>query len=384
MNLVVDASNIRAGGGVTHLCNVLAEGDPAAKGIDAVEVWTSASTAARFKPRPWLQVRGHPWMERGTAWRTLWQKRELDRELRGRRDTLLWAPGGSYIGSYRPFVTMSRSLLPFEPETRHYYRRSLKGVRLALLRRSQARTLRSSQGAIFLTDFARQRVLDQIGSLRCPVATIAHGISPDFFCKPRPARAFETFTPEAPAQLVYVSHISFYKHHIQVMEAMRLLRERGVPAKLTLIGQAAEPAAHQAFLAALHRIDPKGAFVEHIGGVPHDQLSQHYQRSDLFVFASGVETFGNVVVEAMAAGLPIASSNRSAMPEVIGKAGVFFDPTNPVEMAAAIEDVLRRTEFRADLAERAYRRAGDFSWRKCADATFGFLRDCYLGWSTAA
>jgi glycosyltransferase involved in cell wall biosynthesis len=251
----------------------------------------------------------------------------------------------------------------------------LKGVRLALLRRTQARTLHQSAGAIFLTDFARERVLEQIGPVRSPAATIPHGISAEFFSKPRPARPFETFTTADPARLVYVS---------QVMEAVALLRQRGVMAKLTLIGQASEKAAHQTFLTALQRIDPEGAFVQHIGGVPHEQLSEHYRHSDLFVFASGVETFGNVVVEAMAAGLPIASSNRSAMPEVIGDAGVFFNPTVPVEMAAAIEDVLRRTEFRAELAERAYRRASEFSWRKCAEATFGFLRDCYVGWKNAS
>ena len=377
MDLVIDASNLRQGGGITHLSNVLAEGEPSRSGIGTVEVWANPAIAPRLQPRPWLQVRHHPAFDRGTIARTVWQQHWLSRYLHGKKETLLWAPGGSYVGSFRPFVTMSRSLLPFEPEARRHYRDSVKGLRLALLRRSQARTLHRCQGAIFLTNFARQRVLEQIGALSCPTTTIAHGIGPQFFCEPRPTRSFETFTAAEPARLLYVSHLSFYKHHVEVLEAMALLRAGGVFAQLTLAGPAPEKAAKEAFFNARARIDPDEKLVRYVGEIPYAELVETYRTADLFVFASSVETFGNILVEAMAAGLPIASSNRSAMPEMIGNAGVFFDPSKPPEIAAAIEDTLRNASLRAELARRAYTRAGEFSWKKCADATFEFLRHCY-------
>jgi glycosyltransferase involved in cell wall biosynthesis len=377
MDLVIDASNLRRGGGVTHLSNVLAAGDPRPFGIENVEVWTNAKTAQRIQPRSWLQVHHHPSLEQGTFQRTLWQRKWLDRYLRDRKQVLLWVPGGSYLGSFRPFVTMSRSLLPFEPDARRHYRGSMKGLRLALLRRTQASTLRRSQGAIFLTRFARERVLEQIGPLPCPTATIPHGVDSEFLCAPRLSRPFEEFTDANPARLLYVSPLTFYKNTISVMEAVALLRHQGITAELELVGPASERASKEAFLAARRRLDPEEKFIKFTGELPYAKLFETYRKADLFLFASSVETFGNILVEAMAAGLPVAASNRSAIPEVSGEAAVFFDPTNPEQIAAATEKLLRNAALRDEMAGRAYRRAQEFSWSKCADATFEFLRQCY-------
>jgi glycosyltransferase involved in cell wall biosynthesis len=107
--------------------------------------------------------------------------------------------------------------------------------------------------------------------------------------------------------------------------------------------------------------------------VPYEELFKWYHQADLFIFASSCENMPNILLEAMAAGLPIACSNRGPMPEVLGTAGLYFDPENPAEIACAIRSLLDSTDLRAEKAEAAYRRAKAFTWQRCAEQTFQFL-----------
>ena len=81
----------------------------------------------------------------------------------------------------------------------------------------------------------------------------------------------------------------------------------------------------------------------------------------------------NILLESMAAGLPIACSNLGPMPEMLGDAGVYFNPEQPDEIAAAIRKLLESSELRANLAELAFQQAQLYSWERCAQETFDFL-----------
>ncbi len=104
-------------------------------------------------------------------------------------------------------------------------------------------------------------------------------------------------------------------------------------------------------------------------------LLELYRRCAVFVFPSTVETFGNPLVEAMACGAPIASSNAAAMPEVLGEAALFFDPALIDGMAAALGRLLDDAGLRRELGCKAAARARQFSWPRCAEATLSVIRE---------
>jgi glycosyltransferase involved in cell wall biosynthesis len=370
MRVGIDASNLRAGGGVTHLTEMLAAGDPPSAGIESVVVWAGRDTLARLPRRPWLTPEHEPALDGRLPARLHWQRYTLQRRAAAACD-LLFAPGGGQAGAFRPYVTMSRNLLPFQPEERRRYGASWMFVKLELLRHSQTAAFRRADGVIFLNEFARGCVTAVAGPLPGRIAVIPHGVDDRFRLPPRPQRPLAHCSAAAPFRLLYVSTVEPYKHQWHVVDAVHRLRAQGLPLELTLAGG---PAGGRARLdAAIATHDPDGRFVRDLGAVDHARLAAIYQAADAFVFASSCENMPNILLEAMAAGLPIACAERGPMPAMLGDGGTYFDPLDPADIAAAIDRLVRDAERRATLAARAFERAADYSWTRCAQETLAFL-----------
>jgi len=99
--------------------------------------------------------------------------------------------------------------------------------------------------------------------------------------------------------------------------------------------------------------------------------------ADAFVFASSCETFGQILIEAMASGLPIASSDIGAAREILGDSALYFDPKNPASIFSALEKLLQDPELRASMSQNNFEKAKQYSWVSCADATFQFICQVY-------
>jgi len=99
--------------------------------------------------------------------------------------------------------------------------------------------------------------------------------------------------------------------------------------------------------------------------------------ADAFVFASSCEAFGLILIEAMASGLPIASSDIGAAREILGDNSIYFDPKNPEKISSALEKLLNNPEIRTSTSEANFEKAKQYSWATCADATFRFIYQVY-------
>jgi glycosyltransferase involved in cell wall biosynthesis len=94
-----------------------------------------------------------------------------------------------------------------------------------------------------------------------------------------------------------------------------------------------------------------------VGHLPAVELAALYRRARVFVFPSLAEGFGLPVVEAMACGAPVVTSNRSSLPEVAGEAAVLVDPEDPDEIATVVTEVLEDQSLRRRLRDRGFERA---------------------------
>lgn len=372
LTIGIDASNLRAGGGLTHLVALLSEANPARWGINHVTVWGGERTLARLPDRPWLQLVHCSELD-GPLWKRLrWQQVQLQR-LADDCD-LLFVPGGSYLGRFRPFVTMSRNLLPFDIAERRRYPRGWTRLRYALLERSQTRSFRAADAVVFLNQAAQRTVEARTGPLPGRTVVIPHGVGDVFRRTPRRDRKTEIFSVDRPLRLLYVSIVNRYKHQWAVVEAAAMLRARGVPVHLDLVGPAT-PDSLARLQSTMMRVDPGKHFVTYRGPVDHQDLPATYHKADAFVFASTCENMPNILIEAMASGLPIACSDRGPMPEILRDAGVYFDPEDPSSIADALYALSTDAELRSDLALAAFELAEQYSWKRCANDTFSLLAE---------
>ncbi|HEV2753996.1 MAG TPA: glycosyltransferase family 1 protein [Solirubrobacteraceae bacterium] len=167
--------------------------------------------------------------------------------------------------------------------------------------------------------------------------------------------------PEGP-YVIAVGDVRAKKNLARLVRAFRALRADGLPHRLVLAG----PDAGQA--AAL-RAQAGDAPVELTGWVDDARLDALLRGADALVHPSLYEGFGIVLVEAMARGVPVVSSNATALPETVGDAAVLFDPLDEGELAGALRRVLEDGALRERLAAAGYARAAQFTWERSARAT---------------
>jgi glycosyltransferase involved in cell wall biosynthesis len=109
--------------------------------------------------------------------------------------------------------------------------------------------------------------------------------------------------------------------------------------------------------------------VHFLGRIPVEDLAALYNSALVMVYPSLYEGFGLPLVEAMACGCPVISSNVSSIPEVVGDAGILIDPNNVNELADAMEELLVNRDLAIDLREKGLQRVKLFSWERCAMQT---------------
>lgn len=378
MILGIDASNLRAGGAVTHLVQLLAAAEPGVPGFSQVVVWAGRAVRARIEERPWLLKQGEPLLERGLLHRTYWQYFRLSGLARQAGCDVLLVPGGSFAGDFQPTVTMSQTMLPFDKAERRRFGWSWMRVKLGILRVAQGRAFRRTDGLIFLTEYARNAVMNASRRKVGRTTIVPHGVDRRFVCPPREQLTLSQYSADRPLRLLYVSTIDMYKHQWHVVEAVARLRADGLPVTLDLVG-AAYPPALRRLRQTLDRVDPRCEWVRYSGLVPYTELPRRYKEADVFVFASSCENMPITLLEGMASGLPIVCSCRGPMPEILGDAGLYCDPEIPGDIAETLRRVIELPELRAELAGASFARAKKYSWARCAQETFGFLASVAIG-----
>ncbi len=172
--------------------------------------------------------------------------------------------------------------------------------------------------------------------------------------------------------LLYVGGLSPHKNLLRLIEAFAIANPSDT--RLILVGDIGDvfhthvPELRE----AVARFDLNDR-VHFTGFVPDDDLAYLYRRAYALVQPSLMEGFGLPPVEAMACGTPVLSSTAGSLPEVVGEAGVFFDPTDIEAMADALSGLLDHPSERDRLAKLALQRASRFTWKSAARS----LLDCF-------
>jgi glycosyltransferase involved in cell wall biosynthesis len=158
-----------------------------------------------------------------------------------------------------------------------------------------------------------------------------------------------------------------HKNHGALLSAFKILKEiDGFEGDLVLSGirhQSQEGLMKKTLELAL------GDSVKFLGYLPYEDLPSFYNLARLLVFPSLFEGFGIPLVEAMACGCPVICSNATCLPEIIGDAGITFDPMSPEDMAEKIWSVLSNDEQGMRMRQNGLERVKMFDWGEAARKT---------------
>jgi glycosyltransferase involved in cell wall biosynthesis len=171
---------------------------------------------------------------------------------------------------------------------------------------------------------------------------------------------------------LFVSSLWRYKNCHGLLRGWASVRDRLGGRQLAVVGSPRD----EQYAAELHSLAAELGIAEDVvfvGGVPLQETAQFYRAADVLVYPSFNETFGLPILEAMACGCPVVTSDRSSMPEIAGGAAVLADPGEPDSIARALIDVVESTPDR--LRDRSLRRAAEFTWDATASATLDVYRE---------
>jgi glycosyltransferase involved in cell wall biosynthesis len=115
---------------------------------------------------------------------------------------------------------------------------------------------------------------------------------------------------------------------------------------------------------------PRRADIQVLGYVSAKRLETLYSRASIFAFPSLDEGFGIPAIEAMAWGVPVVTSNRSALPEVTGEAAFHVDPENVEELRFTLQTLMEQPALRETMAQRGFAHAAQFTWDRAVDQTW--------------
>lgn len=183
-----------------------------------------------------------------------------------------------------------------------------------------------------------------------------------------------------PPIVLYVGGVSPHKNLEGLVHALARVESE---CQLVIVGDVANDSylsSGPRLRAVIDRMD-LGARVSFTGYVSDPDLVALYHAATMLVQPSFDEGFGLPVLEAMACGTPVAVSTRGALPDLVGDAGLLFDPEDVGQMAATIDRVLRDGEIREHLQQRGRARASEHSWQRAAEQTMSVLADAAAGGS---
>jgi glycosyltransferase involved in cell wall biosynthesis len=183
---------------------------------------------------------------------------------------------------------------------------------------------------------------------------------------------------DAGGYLLFVGTIEPRKNIGGLLDAYaRLLARRANVPRLVIAGRAESDAG--GVLAAITQA-PLAGHVEYRGYVPAEEREALFKGAQAFVLPSFEEGFGIPALEAMSAGVPVVVSNRGALPEVVGDAGLLIDPDDAESLAAAVERLTDDPDLRATCARRGLDRARQFTWTQTARDVRRAYEDAQLAW----
>jgi glycosyltransferase involved in cell wall biosynthesis len=323
------------------------------------EVAFVSSTAGAMEVR--LLTDSEPLVVSGSSLRRL--TLELPRAMRATRADAVLVQYTMPMLPSAPCVVMIHDLSAFEPQSKEWLSARFRLRVQASIRRSVHRAERM----LAPSEFTRQQLVDICGADPDRIDISVNGVDPDLALAIDEAVS-DGSSARGSSVILAVGNVLPRKNLLVLGQAVNTMRRAGEDVCLRVVGSV--PAAGRDIVVALQSM--LGEALSVTGYVTMPQLAGEYSRASVLAVPSLFEGFGIPVLEGLIAGLPIAVSDRAALPEVTGAAGLVVPAEDPDAWSVSLSAQLRARSSAQAEAGRAH--AVSFSWRASGEATLSALR----------
>ena len=238
-------------------------------------------------------------------------------------------------------------------------------------------TARRSAAVITVSEFSKREIASVLRVPARRVRVALGAAAPEFGPTEREDAGIRDRHGLRSPYVLAVGNLQPRKNLERLVEAFaRVVARQGIVHDLAIVGRATWRGSSVGRL--IEELAPSGR-VKLVGYVGADDLPAIYRGADVFAYPSLYEGFGLPVLEAMACGTPVVTSNVSAMPEVVGDAARLVNPESVEEIAAGLAELCVDQQHRATLRERGLARSGMFTWDRAAKQALETLRRAASG-----
>jgi len=273
------------------------------------------------------------------------------------------------VGRYGGVVTIHDLWLDRNPQ----YSKKMLGQWPSSFKTRQ--TALRARKAITVSEFSARELVELYGLKREHIRVIPNGVSEDFVPRrddPAMAELRKRIGLTSEHYVLFIGGADPRKNHQIFLEAAEMVRKKLGSRMLVLVGSPIHPFGNYEETARRRSLTEK---VLCPGRLSTSDLQLLYSSTDLFVFPSLYEGFGMPVLEAMACGAPVLTSNSTALAEVAGDAAVLADPQDARALGEALIRALEDEPLRAALKIKGFARAKQFSWEHAARQTLAVYKE---------
>lgn len=368
MKIVIDASRCKSGGAIAQLQGIFNYYEASKYNIDLLIVFVDAAVMKLLPIKPGIVYKTPKFFNYGIFYKIYWQRYLLKSFIVNNNIDLLVTADASSFCNFSPSVTILQDLSSFESNVLSLEGFSLMSLRNYVIKFLQLNRISKSIGAIFQTNYAKENVTNHLRKA-LNYKILPHGLDEEFHLLQVNEKKVEQVV-----NILYVSPLFAYKHQVEVVKAFNLLPSISDRTfKLHLVGGVGSKKYYNKVLSEIG--DRDDIFLYNF--LPKTRVLKFLVESDIFVFASECETFGLSLLEAMAAGIPIACSNKSSLPETLRECGEYFDPTCEKSILLAIKNILECDSRFSRFVLPAKRLSKKYNWKLISDDFFQYIIFCY-------
>lgn len=296
----------------------------------------------------------------------LLMRRAIDRTLKSANVERIFFPThlDAPAGLKTPYAVTAHDMIQSALMEKYY-----SSVKHRLHIAKQVEVLKGAELIIAVSHYTKQDVVKYTGVDPNKVVVIHNGVAPDF--RPGVDEKVDRFS--LPKKFILnVGGIDWRKNMELLFDSFASLLDIDPGYYLVITGAIEADPQYQKFLNTLRDRSLESRAIA-LGYVTKEELILLYNRATIFVYPSVYEGFGLPILEAMACGAPVISTNRSSIPEVAGDAACLLDPDEPEAFAQALIRLAQSKEEREKLSQSGIKRAKQFSWDICAKKTWEAL-----------